>query len=92
MEQLFALGSLMASMAQGWMLGAYITGLTGDAHQHGFFGLDLANATRALHHAGGRVAFDQNRRELFDKAAHWCRLALPPMAFALLLVSIATHW
>ena len=29
-NKLFALGSLMASMAQGWMLGAYITGLTGD--------------------------------------------------------------
>ncbi|GIR82259.1 MAG: hypothetical protein CM15mP84_00070 [Cellvibrionales bacterium] len=28
--------------------------------------------------------------ELFDKAAYWCRLALPPMAFALLLVSIMT--
>ena len=28
--------------------------------------------------------------ELFDKAAHWCRLALPPKALALLLVSIAT--
>lgn len=30
-NKLFTLGSLIASMAQGWMLGAYITGLTGDA-------------------------------------------------------------
>ena len=30
-NKLFALGSLMASMAQGRMLGAYITGLSGDA-------------------------------------------------------------
>ena len=58
---LFALGSLMASMAQGWMLGAYITGLIGRRHQHGFFGFDFANATRALHHAGWGVAVDQNR-------------------------------
>lgn len=28
--------------------------------------------------------------ELIYKVAHWCRLALSPMAFALLLVSVVT--
>ena len=45
-NKLFALGSLMASMAQGWMLGAYITGLTGDA---------ISILTRSR---GGRVRHD----------------------------------
>ena len=38
-NKLFTLCSLMASMAQGWMLGAYITGLTGDAMSVAFSAL-----------------------------------------------------
>jgi len=39
---------------------------------------------------GGAWLLIKTEGELFDKAARWCRLALPPMTVALLLVSIAT--
>jgi cytochrome d ubiquinol oxidase subunit II len=89
-NKLFALGSLMASMAQGWMLGAYITGLTGDAVSVAFSILISLTLPALYIMLGGAWLLIKTEGELFDKAAHWCRLALPPMAFALLLVSIAT--
>ena len=89
-NKLFALGSLMASMAQGWMLGAYITGLTGDAVSVAFSVLISLTLPALYIMLGGAWLLIKTEDELFDKAAHWCRLALPPMAFALLLVSIAT--
>ena len=88
-NKLFALGSLMASMAQGWMLGAYITGL-GDAISVAFSILISLTLPALYIMLGGAWLLIKTEDELFDKAAHWCRLALPPMAFALLLVSIAT--
>jgi cytochrome d ubiquinol oxidase subunit II len=89
-NMLFAVGSLMASMAQGWMLGAYITGLTGDAISVAFSVLISLTLPALYIMLGGAWLLIKTEDELFDKAAHWCRLALPPMAFALLLVSVAT--
>ena len=89
-NKLFALGSLMASMAQGWMLGAYITGLQGDAISVAFSILISLTLPALCIMLGGAWLLIKTEDELFDKAAHWCRLALPPMAFVLLLASIAT--
>jgi len=89
-NKLFAIGSLMASMAQGWMLGAYITGLTGDTLSVAFSVLISLTLPALYIMLGGAWLLIKTEGELFDKAAHWCRLSLPPMAFALLLVSVAT--
>jgi len=89
-NKLFTLGSLMASMAQGWMLGAYITGLTGDAMSVAFSALISLTLPALYVMLGGAWLLIKTEGELFDKAARWCRLALPPMTVALLLVSIAT--
>ena len=70
-NKLFALGSLMASMAQGWMLGAYITGLTGDAISVAFSILISLTLPALYIMLGGAWLLIKTEDELFDKAAHW---------------------
>jgi len=86
----FFTGSLVASMAQGWMLGAYVTGLQNSATSHAFAVL-IALALPALYvMLGGAWLLIKTEGALFDKAVRWCRAAWLPMAGGLLLVSIAT--
>lgn len=89
-NRLFTLGSLIAALAQGWMLGAYITGLRGDGIGLLFSAL-IALTLPALYILLG-VAWLLIKTEgaLFDKAVRWGRRALLPMGLGLLLVSIAT--
>ena len=47
-NMLFAVGSLIASVSQGWMLGAFVTGLTGDA-TNTLFAFLIALALPALY-------------------------------------------
>ena len=87
---LFALGSLVASVCQGWMLGAFVTGLTGDATSTLFAAL-IAVALPALYiMLGAAWLLIKTEGELFRKAAHWGRLAVWPMGGFLVLISIAT--
>lgn len=87
---LFALGSLIASTSQGWMLGAYITGLAGDLRSNIFAAL-IALCLPALYILlGSAWLLIKTEGTLFRKAARWGRLALIPMGAGLLLVSIAT--
>ncbi len=86
----FFVGSLVSAMAQGWMLGAYITGLESTATSRGFAAL-IALALPALYvMLGGAWLLIKTEGGLFQKAVGWCRRALLPMGFALVLVSIAT--
>ncbi len=86
----FFVGSLAAAMAQGWMLGAYITGLESTPTSTGFAAL-IALALPALYvMLGGAWLLIKTEGALFNKAVNWCRRALLPMGFALILVSIAT--
>lgn len=87
---LFALGSLVASVCQGWMLGAYVTGLTGDTTST-LFAMLIAIALPALYiMLGAAWLLIKTEGALFNKAAHWGRIALLPMGIGLLLISIAT--
>ncbi|ERP91491.1 MAG: cytochrome BD ubiquinol oxidase subunit II [Alcanivoracaceae bacterium] len=87
---LFALGSLVASVCQGWMLGAFVTGLTGDSTSTLFAAL-IAVALPALYiMLGAAWLLIKTEGELFRKAAHWGRLAVWPMGGFLVLISIAT--
>lgn len=86
----FFLGSLTASMAQGWMLGSYVTGLQGGGTSRAFAAL-IALALPALYvMLGSAWLMIKTEGQLFDKAMHWCRRAWLPMGVGLLLVSIAT--
>jgi cytochrome bd ubiquinol oxidase subunit II len=86
----FFFGSLTAATSQGWMLGAYITGLQSSLTSWLFAAL-IAMTLPALYiMLGAGWLLIKTEGVLFDKAVRWGRIALPVMGFALLLVSIAT--
>ncbi|MAT50717.1 MAG: cytochrome BD ubiquinol oxidase subunit II [Porticoccaceae bacterium] len=86
----FFIGSLTAAMAQGWMLGDYITGL-GDDLTGAVFSAIIAITLPALYVLlGASWLMMKTDTALFEKACGWARMALLPMGACLLLVSIAT--
>jgi cytochrome d ubiquinol oxidase subunit II len=86
----FFIGSLLASLSQGWMLGDYITGLE-DSPMSFVFSALIALALPSLYVLlGAAWLLMKTEDELFDKAVRWARAALLPMGAGLLLVSIAT--
>ena len=89
-NRLFALGSLVASVCQGWMVGAYVTGLTGDTTST-LFAAMIALTLPALYiMLGAAWLLIKTEGDLFRKAIRWGRLALFPMGAGLLLISVAT--
>lgn len=86
----FFLGSLTASMAQGWMLGSYITGLDSSATNLAF-SLLIALTLPALYLLlGCGWLLIKTEGSLLTKSIHWARSAIWPMGLGLFLVSIAT--
>ena len=86
----FLRGSLIASMSQGWMLGAYITGLDASLTNTLFAALIALTLPALYVMLGAGWLLIKTEGELFDKAVRWARMALPAMGLALILVSIAT--
>ena len=86
----FFVGSLLASMSQGWMLGAYITGLESTFTSRIFAALIALTLPALYIMLGAGWLLIKTEGALFDKAMRWARIALPAMGVALLLVSIAT--
>jgi len=89
-NRLFFLGSLTAAMAQGWMLGTYITGLDNSTINILFSSLIALTLPALYVMLGAAWLLIKTEGELFDKAVGWARAALFPMGAALLLVSVAT--
>ena len=87
---LFALGSLMAAMAQGWMLGSYLTGFDYGLWSLLFsLGIALTLPTAyAMLGAGWLIM--KTGDELQVKAVGWARKVLWPMGAALVGISVAT--
>jgi cytochrome d ubiquinol oxidase subunit II len=87
---LFALGSLMAAMAQGWMLGSYLTGFDYGLWSLLFsLGIALTLPTAyAMLGAGWLIM--KTGEELQLKAVGWARKVLWPMGAALVGISLAT--
>ena len=89
-NRLFALGSLMAAMAQGWMLGSYLTGFGHDARSLLFsLGIALTLPTAYCMLGAGWLIM-KTWDELQLKAVGWARTALWPMGVALVGISLAT--
>ncbi|MBX3653971.1 MAG: cytochrome d ubiquinol oxidase subunit II [Ramlibacter sp.] len=89
-NRLFALGSLLASMAQGWMLGSYLTGFDHDRWSLLFsagIALTLPTAYAML---GAGWLIMKTWDELQLKAVGWARIVLWPMGLALVGISLAT--
>ncbi len=87
---LFALGSLLASLAQGWMLGSYLSGFGTDARSLLFAaGIALTLPTAyALLGAGWLIM--KTEGPLQHKAVAWGRRVFWPMVVALGAISLAT--
>lgn len=89
-NRLFFLGSTLAAVSQGWMVGAYITGL-GDSGVSLLFASLIAVSMPALYiMLGSAWLLIKTEGSLFYRARNWARMAVGPMALALLLVSVAT--
>ncbi len=86
----FFLGSLMASVSQGWMLGDYITGLKTDSISYIFSALISLTVPAFYVMLGAAWLMIKTEGELFDKAVSWAKKAILPMGLALALISIAT--
>lgn len=86
----FAIGSLITALSQGWMLGTYITGL-GQSGISYLFSVLIAVTLPALYILlGSAWLLIKTEDALFDKALRWAQKSILPMGVALLLVSIAT--
>ena len=89
-NRLFFTGSLVAAMAQGWMLGMYVMGL--DYHSVSIgFSIAIALALPAFYvMLACAWLFTKAEGSLFDKAVRWARWTLLPAGLGLLLISVAT--
>lgn len=86
----FFAGSLIASMAQGWMLGAYVTGLSGDTTSV-LFSVLIALTLPALYVVLGCGWLTMKTEgPLLRKSQHWASRAVWPMGLGLGLISLAT--
>ncbi len=86
----FFAGSLIAASAQGWMLGAFVTGLNNDAIGT-LFSILIALTLPALYILlGGGWLLMKAEGDLWQKARRWSVRALWPMGAGLFLLSIAT--
>lgn len=87
---LFAIGSLLATMAQGWMLGSYLTGFDYGVWSLLFtFGIALTLPT-AYAMLGAGWLMMKTWDDLQLKAVKWARTVIWPMGLALVGISMAT--
>jgi len=89
-NRVFFYGSLLSALCQGWMLGAYITGLSTSPINLVFSALIAVTLPAAYILLGSGWLMIKTEGELFLLAKKWGKLAVWPMGVALILVSIAT--
>jgi cytochrome d ubiquinol oxidase subunit II len=91
-NRVFFTGSGLAAMAQGWMLGHYVTGLQ-SGWQFDVFAATIALALPAAYVLLGACwLILKTEGELQQKAVAWARIAWPPVVLGLGLISLATPW
>ncbi len=89
-NRLFFLGSLLAAVSQGWMLGAYVMGLESSWMARGF-SFAIALTLPALYiMLGCGWLFIKVDGALYEKAAYWARRTFLPLGLGLFTISIAT--
>lgn len=91
-NRLFWLGSLVASLAQGFMLGAYITGFSHEAAALAFAVVIALGVASGYVLLGGTWLIMKAEGALQQKAIAWSRVALVMTGVGVLAVSLATPW
>ena len=91
-DRLFFAGSTLAAVAQGWMLGRYVSGF-GTGWNYPLFAAAIAVALpMAYVLMGATWLIMKTEGELQARAVQWARTAWAPMVGGLLLISMATPW
>ena len=91
-DHLFFAGSTLAAVAQGWMLGRYVSGF-GSGWNYPLFAAAIAVALpMAYVLMGATWLIMKTEGELQARAVQWARTAWAPMVGGLLLISMATPW
>jgi cytochrome d ubiquinol oxidase subunit II len=88
----FFVGSGLAALSQGWMLGQYITGLKA-GWQYDVFAAAIALALPAAYVLLGSCwLIMKTEGELQQRAVAWAKLAWLPVVIGMGLISVATPW
>lgn len=91
-DRLFFAGSTLASVAQGWMLGRYVSGF-GSGWNYPLFAAAIAVALpMAYVMMGATWLVMKTDGELQRRAVQWAKIAWLPMVVGLVLISMATPW
>ena len=91
-DRLFFAGSTVASAAQGWMLGRYVSGF-GEGWNYPIFAAAIAVALpMAYALMGATWLIMKTDGELQARAVTWAKIAWAPMVGGLILISMATPW
>jgi cytochrome d ubiquinol oxidase subunit II len=91
-DRLFFAGSTLAAVAQGWMLGRYVSGF-GAGWNHPLFAAAIALALpMAYVLLGAAWLIMKTDGELQARAVHWAQVAWAPMVGGMVLISMATPW
>jgi len=91
-NRVFFVGSLGASVAQGWMLGRYITGFAPGVAYTTFAGAIALTLPAAYVLLGANWLVMKTEGSLQQQALRWARLAWPSMVAGMALISLATPW
>ena len=86
----FAIGSLVTAMAQGWMLGSYLTGFSSSGWSLAFSAGIMLVFPTAYTMLGAGWLIMKTEGELQRKSVAWARAALWPMGLTLVAISLAT--
>jgi cytochrome d ubiquinol oxidase subunit II len=88
----FFVGSTLAALSQGWMLGRYITGFA-DGYAFTLFAAAIALCLPAAYVLLGACwLVMKTESELQRNAVSWAKTAWAPMAVGMALISVATPW
>ncbi len=91
-DRLFLAGSAITSIAQGWMLGRYVSGF-GEGWNYPVFAAAIALALPMAYVLMGACwLVMKSEGALQEKAIGWARLAWPPVVAGMVLISMATPW
>jgi cytochrome d ubiquinol oxidase subunit II len=89
-NRLFTLGSLLASLCQGWMLGRFVTGLLPSGLGWSFALLTALALPTLYLMLGACWLYTRTTAALSLKARRWARRLWLPLGLALLVIALAT--
>lgn len=88
----FTMGSLIAALSQGYMLGRYLSGFAETSAAYGFAVMTAIGLAAAYILLGSAWLILKTEGYLQQQATRWMQIALWPMGFGIFLISVVTPW